>query len=250
MKVDNIEKFIAKSNIIHNNHYNYNKSVYTRNKEKLIITCLLHGDFLQTPHEHLTKKGCRNCANLRLRNKFGKSNKDFIEEAHKVHNYFYNYSQTNYLNRQTNVDIICPEHGVFSQRPCHHLNYSGCPICKSSKGEKRITSYLVANNIKYIPQYTFEGCIGKKKKLPFDFYLPDYNLCVEFDGLQHSDNKHFHFNSNGKVENEKYKITVENDTKKNIYCMENKIGLLRIKYTDMKNIETILINELTAYGNN
>ena len=242
MKVDNIEKFKNKASIIHNNKYNYEKSIYNGNKEKLIITCLLHGDFSQTPHEHLSKRGCRDCANLRLRNKFGKNNEDFIKEANLIHNYFYNYSETNYINRSLKVDIICPKHGLFKQLPKHHLNYSGCPVCKSSKGEKIITNYLINNNIKYIPQFTFDNCIGKKKKLPFDFFLPDYNICLEFDGMQHYSDKHFHFNSNGKI-NEKFNDRVENDLKKTNYCINNNIRLLRIKYTDMDKIE-IIINDI------
>ena len=239
MKVNNTENFINKANTIHNNWYSYDKSIYVGNKEKLIVTCNLHGDFLQSPHDHLSKRGCRECANLRLRYKFGKTVEVFIKEANIIHNNYYDYSKVIYTNINTNVSIICPKHGLFEQIAKHHLNYCGCPTCKSSKGEKRIVNYLINASIRYITQYTFENCIGKKKKLPFDFYLPEYNYCIEFDGLQHFSDRHFNFRSNGKI-NDKFKITVENDLKKTNYCNDNGIRLFRIKYDDMENIEKIL----------
>lgn len=244
MKVNNINKFIEKSNEIHKHHYNYDKSIYNGNKVKLTITCNLHGDFEQNPHNHLSGRGCRECANDRLRNIFSKSETKYINEANIIHSNFYNYSKTKYINNRTNIDIICPIHGVFSQNPKHHLNYVGCPICKSSKGEKRISSYLNLIGITYIHQHTFDKCLGKKKKLPFDFYLPEYNLCIEFDGIQHYSDKHFRFRTNGKIEIDKFKNRIINDTKKNIFCSEHNISLLRIKYTDYKNIEEILKYQL------
>lgn len=60
----------------------------------------------------------------------------------------------------------------------------GCPMCKKSKGELLIEKILISNNINYIKQKTFNGCYNKRK-LPFDFYLPEFNMCIEYDGVQH-----------------------------------------------------------------
>ena len=82
------------------------------------------------------------------------------------------------------VVIICKNHGEFKQTPTKHLQLRGCQKCSSSKGELLIENILIENNIIYNNQQEFEGCFYKGK-LKFDFYLPEHNLCVEFDGVQH-----------------------------------------------------------------
>lgn len=108
---------------------------------------------------------------------------------------------------------------------------TGCPKCNQSKGELNVLNYLNFNNIQYFREYKFDNC-KYKRKLPFDFYLPKYNLCIEFDGEQH-------FNSqNCWGGDDKLKIIRIRDEIKNNYCLENNINLIRIKYDE--NIEDIL----------
>lgn len=74
---------------------------------------------------------------------------------------------------------------MFEQSPNDHLGKkTGCPICKESNGENIVRKYLSDNHIKYIPQHRFKDC-RDKNPLPFDFYLPKYNTCIEYDGEQH-----------------------------------------------------------------
>lgn len=115
-------------------------------------------------------------------------------------------------------------------------NY-GCPICHESKGEKTIREYLEKNNIEFEQEYKFDNC-KYKDFLRFDFYVPEYNLCVEFDGIQHFEAKDFF---GGK---ETLKLTQKRDNIKNNYCKDNNINLLRIAYYDIDNIEKILDKEL------
>lgn len=119
----------------------------------------------------------------------------------------------------------------------HNLKQNcGCPICNISKGEKFIKIYLEKNNVDFIQEHRFDDC-KYKKSLPFDFYIPKYNLCIEFDGEQHF--KAFnHFG--GK---EKLKLTQTRDNIKNKYCKDNSINLLRIPYWEMDSIEEILDEE-------
>lgn len=117
----------------------------------------------------------------------------------------------------------------------------GCPKCKESKGEKRISNFFDINNIFYIPQYTFEDCVGKKRLLPFDFYLPEYNILIEYDGTIHFLDK---FNSPKEFEEMK-----KRDTIKTKYCKDNNIPVLRIPYWDFNNIETILQEYLFKENN-
>lgn len=60
-RIKSISQFITDANNIHNFKYYYNKSIYSGAFKKLIISCKNHGDFLQTPTNHLTGKGCPNC---------------------------------------------------------------------------------------------------------------------------------------------------------------------------------------------
>jgi hypothetical protein len=114
-----------------------------------------------------------------------------------------------------------------------HLLGQGCPICNESKGENEIRKYLIKNNIKFIQQYKFPNC-KHIKKLPFDFYLPNMNMCVEFNGEQH----YKPINAWGGIE--KFKTIKLRDKIKINFCCENKIKLLIIKYDT--NIVKILTN--------
>jgi len=155
----------------------------------------------------------------------------FIKKSNIIHNYKYNYSEVEYINNKTKVKIICPKHGIFNQKPNDHLMGHGCPICKESYGEKQIGIFLDNNNIRYIRQKKFKNC-KNIKVLPFDFYLPEYNMCIEFDGIQH-------FKKIDKWGGENnYKLIMLKDNIKNNYCKNNNIYLLRIKYND--DIITIL----------
>ena len=123
------DEFIVKSNIANNFKYDYEKTIYKNNSTKVIITCPIHGDFLQTPSHHLNGTGCQKCSG-----KTKLTTEEFIEKANKVHNNKYNYSKTKYINKKTKVIIICPIHGEFEQTPDDHANKpAGCPKCKIDK---------------------------------------------------------------------------------------------------------------------
>ena len=114
---------------------------------------------------------------------------------------------------------------MYLQRPSDHIRGNGCPVCRKSLGERKITHFLVSNEINYKPQYKFDNC-KNIYPLPFDFYLPEYNTCIEFQGLQHyKPVKRFGGESG-------FKLLVERDKIKSSFCMENNIVLCIIKYTD------------------
>lgn len=112
----------------------------------------------------------------------------------------------------------------------------GCPVCNESKGEKTIREHLKNNNISFIQEYRFDNC-KYKNQLPFDFYIPEYNLCIEFDGEQHFEAFEYFGGE------ERFKIIQIRDNIKNNYCKENNINLLRIPYWELNNIEKILDEE-------
>ena len=120
---------------------------------------------------------------MRLHTKY--TTEEFIEKARKVHGDKYDYSKVKYIDGRTKVCIICPIHGEFWQTPDSHINLNqGCPICRESKLEKEIRLFLNENNIKYTQWKKFEW-LKKEKYLHYDFFLEDYNIAIECQGLQH-----------------------------------------------------------------
>ena len=190
---------------------------YINSKTKVKIICPIHGIFEQVSFNHLNGSGCPKCQGR------NKTTKEFIKESKNIHGYKYNYSLTNYINSKTKVKIICPGHGVFEQLPYDHIQMQGCPKCKSSKGEMIIEKILQDSNIVYEFQKKFKNC-KNKRMLPFDFYLPKYNLCIEYDGEQHFKPIKFFGGEKG------FKQRQKNDKIKTQYCKNNNIELLRIKY--------------------
>jgi hypothetical protein len=224
-------EFIVEAKKIHGNKYNYSLVDYKKRHDKVKIICPIHGIFEQQPNNHLHGNGCPNCVpNRKL------TQKEFIEKANKMHNNKYDYSKADFKNVSSKVVIICPKHGEFKQLVTNHIhNYNGCPKCKMSKGEIKVMNFLEQNKIEYKIEKTFKDC-KNKIALPFDFYLPKYNVCIEFQGKQHYEKEEF-FGGETALE-----YTKNNDRIKKEFCKKNKIKLIRIKYN--KNINEILTKYL------
>lgn len=122
--------FIWKAIQKHGYKYDYRKVSYVNNRTKVCIICHKHGEFYQTPDNHLNKKyGCPKCGVENNKIRLTTPNEAFIEKAEKVHNNKYDYSKVEYVNNRTKVCIICHEHGEFYQIPFNHLKGCGCPKC-------------------------------------------------------------------------------------------------------------------------
>jgi len=224
------KEIIKKSNIIHNNKFDYTLIDYIDIETKIKIICRIHGIFEQTPSAHINlKQGCPKCVGR------NKTNDEIIKKCNDVHNNFYDYSLIKYLNSKTKIKIICPIHDIFEQLPYDHLNGCGCPKCQKSKNELFIENILNEKNIEFETQKTFEGC-KYKRKLKFDFYLPLYNICIEYDGQQHFEKYRF------EKDNSKLNIRQLRDKIKTDFCKNNNIELIRIKYND--NIDDSLFKKL------
>jgi hypothetical protein len=132
------QDFLQKAFFLHGDKYDYSKVIYTKTKEKVIIICSIHGEFLQTPASHLKGQGCPECAKLNRALSQRYSTLDFIDSVKEVHKNKYDYKLVNYVNSQTKVDIICPIHGVFSMKPNSHFNGQGCPKCGRISSKENI----------------------------------------------------------------------------------------------------------------
>lgn len=226
------EEFIKEISVIYKN-CTFNKVEYKGRKKPVIITCDIHGDFEKRADEALRSKGCPNC-----QSNSPMDTKSFVEAASKVHFGKYDYAKTLYRRRLSKLTITCPLHGDFKQTPNGHLSGRGCPRCRKSKGEEKIERFLENYNI----NYNYEHVLCKSREtggsLRADFFLPEMNTVIEFDGVQH-------FKPikawGGEVNLKKVQ---KRDRIKDNFCRLNKIKVIRIKYTDINKVEDILKTQL------
>ena len=154
----------------------------------------------------------------------------------------YTLLSTEYIKSSSKLKVRCPKSHEYEVSWGHFNQGRRCPICNNSKGEKRISLFLKETNINYEAQKLFKEC-SYKRMLPFDFYLIDYNICIEYDGQQHYNTIDFSGKNQERAE-EQFKQTQKKDNIKTQYCLDNNIKLIRIPYWDFKNIENILKQEL------
>ena len=123
------QNFLNKSNIIHNNKYDYSNVKYNNARTKVEIICKTHGVFYQTPKHHTSGCGCPKCGKIIGTKKKTKTTPQFINDANNIHKGRYNYSNSIYTGVSNGLEIICHVHGSFIQKPSHHLAGSNCPEC-------------------------------------------------------------------------------------------------------------------------
>ena len=123
------DEFIMKAKKVHGDKYDYSNAIYEKANIKIKILCSIHGEFEQSPNNHLLGKGCRLCGYKSMSNILKLSNSEFITKASNLHNNIYDYSKVNFINNSEKIKIICKIHGEFEQRPLGHLSGKGCKLC-------------------------------------------------------------------------------------------------------------------------
>lgn len=155
--------------------------IYTNSDIPLTFRCNKHNIIFRTNiYKHIKHYGCKKCFREHIDNNTADNVHSFLERAKLFHRDKYDYSKVIYKGNKINVEIICPKHGSFFQRPNNHLSRIGCPVCSASKGELKIFYFLKNNNINFIQEYKIENY-----KYRYDFYLPDHGLFIEYHGEQH-----------------------------------------------------------------
>ena len=217
------EEWVAFANKVHNGKYDYSNVEYVNNVTKVCIICPEHGEYLQRPGDHTQGHGCPKCGRS-----YVPTTKEWITSAHNVHGNKYDYSKVDYVNGRTKVCIICHEHGEFWQTPSQHLQGDGCPKCNLSHLERSVMNYLDEVGITYDYQKRFKW-LGKQS---LDFYLPDYNVGVECQGIQHFEPVDYFGGEDG------FKQTLERDKRKKTLCEKNGVKLLY--FGNVHNYDTFL----------
>lgn len=132
-----LEQFIQKATDKHGAKYDYSQTSYVNDSSKVCIICPDHGKFHVKATTHLLGGGCQKCAN-----RYHRSTEEFIDQASAIHNGYYVYANTRYINNKTNVDITCPMHGDFVQVPQVHLGGGQCPKCRVRSYSKAAIEWL------------------------------------------------------------------------------------------------------------
>lgn len=208
--------------------------IYKNSRTKIECLCLIHNKtFKMAPHNLLNGHGCPECAIEARAKVFAKSHSQFISELKEISPQISITSQ--YQSAHKKVDCKCLECGFeWSTTPHSLLRGDRCPNCNlPSKGELAISSYLNDISVEYVSQKRFDDC-RNIHPLPFDFYLPEYNACIEFQGRQHYEVVE-HFGGE-----EEFEIRQKRDQIKAEYCRKNQIELLYIPYWDFDNIKQII----------
>ena len=217
-------------NIIEEERYILLSDTYASSKQHLEIMCNEGHKYKATFNNFQRGTRCPHC--------FGKFRHSYDYVKNIIEETGYRLLSNNYVNVESKLMFKCPKGHEFNMNYNNFQQGQRCPKCiRKSKGELKIEDILNENNIEYISQYKYDDC-RNKKPLPFDFYLPLYDLLIEYDGEQHFDIKH----SFG--DEESFWETVVNDSIKNQYCEDNNIKLVRIPFWEFNNIEEILKKHL------
>lgn len=140
------KQYIEKLKAVHNNRYDYSNVIFENKNKRIKIICYIHGMFEQIAHNHLQGSNCPKCASSeRGFNKRTNVN-DFIENANKIHNNKYDYSNVIYNGANIKIKIICPLHGIFEQKPMAHITLKqGCPKCFNDLRKNNAPSWKKEN---------------------------------------------------------------------------------------------------------
>lgn len=211
---------------------------YVNLKTKILHRCKVCGyewKIVPTNLLHL-KQGCSHCS--------GRAKLTHEEVVDIIYQINPNIEMIDtYIDDITKIRFRCKECGhIWYAKPNNIRNKKGCPKCSSSKGEKCISKYLDEHNIEYTQEYIFPNC-KDEACLRFDFYLPQHNICIEYDGIQHF--QPIGFSKEGKVNKDQSFAKIQKHDKiKNDYCAINGIKLIRIPYYDYNEIQQILSKSL------
>lgn len=218
---------------------NIDKSIIKNNSTYITYICPLHGEKSMKISNFLSGKKCPDCAPVNNHNCFKHSTDEVVRRIKDCGGIILN-PEDYYNQDKQNLKFVCPECGKEFISSLKHFQQHGGQVCREcsnneSLGEKKVRYYLENHNIEFITQKWFSDC-RDKNPLPFDFYLPNNNMIIEFDGQQHF------FQSN--LFPETLELIKKHDDIKTTYCIDNKINLVRIPYTDINKVDSILNDKL------
>ena len=230
--------------IIEKDGYTLLSKQYKNSNKKLIIQCD-KGHVYEVTYAHYSQGSrCPHCNKeikiAKLKESSDKKRHDYEYIKYQIEKDGNVLLSKEYCGNKKPLLIRCPKGHEYTADWRAYNQGERCPHCASSKGEKKVENILKEKGIKYICQYKIKDC-KDKDCLPFDFYLPNFNILIEYDGQQHFKPIDFA----GKGEEWAIKNMLETQRRDNIktqYCKDNNIKLIRIPYFEFENIEQIFID--------
>ena len=185
----NTADFIRRAKEVHGNTYNYSKTEYIRGHDKTTIICPEHGEFEQSPAQHLQGSGCKLCGFKNAGQYHKKDTLSFIDEAQKVHGDKYDYSQAKYMGAREYITIGCPIHGPFEQNASTHLSGKGCGSCSYElRGENQRMTFdefvRLANEV-HGDRYDYSPAKGTFRSANdiISFICPDHGIVAQLPAI-------------------------------------------------------------------
>lgn len=211
---------------------------YTGVNKKIKLRCKICNNVWYARTSHiLDGGGCPQCATAKKR----KTNEQFLLDLKTITNDIKPLEE--YKTRGEKIKVMCLNKNcgnIWRCTPRSLLSGVGCPKCSCSKGESRILKWLQDYRINYIHQKSYKGLTGfGGRLLSYDFYLPDFNMLIEYQG-------EFHDGTAKIMSDEDFKIRQEYDNRKRNYAENHNVNLLEIWYWDFENINTILSDSLSS----
>lgn len=215
-------------------------SKYKNAKTKVNCYCEKHGHWKASPEKLLQGNGCPECGRERTARKKRKTHEEFINEINEENDHIIVLGE--YKADNVKVSCLCRDcEREWMAVPSMILGGRGCPHCKLSRGEREIAKVLDGEGLRFTSQCRFEEC-KMNKTLPFDFYLPDLNIAIEYDGRQHFFAIEYFGGEKG------LERTRKSDRIKSEFCLNNGIKLIRIPYT-INDVKGHLKSKLKDYEN-
>lgn len=245
------QNFLTEDVIVNNIHErNPHVSLVSYNGAGKISTwyCNKHNKEFQRCYSTLVycDSGCDECYKELIRNRSGMTKTEFGKKLHKVHPEVDVLGE--YVNNSTPIEMYCNKHNFkFSLSPSGILTrINCCPKSRITYKEESVCELLEKWGYKVTRQKTFDGC-KDINLLPFDCYLDDFNIIIEYDGEQHFYPVKFGEQSYEDMM-KKYEYTKHHDEIKTNFCKSKNIPLIRIPYYEYENLEYYLFDQLSKLG--
>lgn len=254
--IDELKKRLRESEnkIVAENHYiigYISKDVRRNNIVQLGCNILNHNGAFSQIVGHIGKKnGCPDCQKKRSPRKKAEDFNVEVEQKLKLYGldqqFKYNFKIDRVQDRvikRIKLNFICTLCSNPLWIDMDRIDTMTCKNCdpKKSIGERKIEKFLLSYKIKFETQKRYNNC-KNHYSLPFDFYLPEHNILIEFDGKQHFEPVEF---LGGKTQ---FIKTIKNDKIKDSFCIQNNINLVRIPYTDEHKIEKIITEKVRLFS--
>lgn len=230
------ETFLKSAQRVHGDRYDYSEVEYSDKTTPVTIICLFHGRFQQIPTVHVNSRaGCPTCGVEQRAEKRRKGVDQFIEDARAVHGLVYSYDETVYVNDTTKVEILCPKHGPFWQKPSNHIHgRNGCPKCVGSVS-KASQDWLDSMGVPDTPETREVYGLIPNSRIVVDGFDPETNRVYEFWGDFHHGNPNvYDLDEINPKYNVPFRILFESTMEKREKIIENGYTLVEIWESEWK----------------